>query len=149
MSKSEMIISIDNINILILIDKLFTHLNKTQAKFNETNHFINESIVLSSLSTEDIYNWLKVNQNEPKNVFLLGIFSYFNIISLKDNNNEGFNYFLKSADNCPIAQLYLGKCYTRGFGTEINANLAFNWKKKAAENEIIYAQLELGYLYKT
>src|SRR4051812_48569310 len=134
-----MINSTDNIN--ILIDKLFIHLIKIQVEdFKETKQFINDCIAITTQTTVDIFNWLKENQYESKYAFFLGIFSYYNILGLEENNGEGFSYLLKTADNCPIAQLYLGKCYKKGFGTEVNNILACYWMQKAGENGIICAQ---------
>src|SRR4051794_35686286 len=93
---SEMINSTDNMN--LLVDKLFILLVKIQNEgkdFSETKHFLNKLITLSPQSTSDIFNWLKENQDEPKNVFFLGIFSFYNIINLNENSSKGFTYFLK------------------------------------------------------
>src|SRR6266498_4986382 len=131
---SEINNSADNVN--ILIDKLITLLIKVQDEgkdFKETKYFINNCITLTSQSMDDVLNWLKENQNKSKYVFLLGFF-YHNKFSLKENNSEGFEFFLKAAeDSYPIAQVYLSRCYIKGFGTEISNNLAFNWIQKAAE----------------
>src|SRR6266498_1767093 len=92
---SELVNSANNVN--ILIDKLITLLIKVQNEgkgFNETKHFIKNCITLSSQSIDDVLNWLKKNQNEPKYIFLLGFF-YHN----KFNNNRGFVFFLKAAEN--------------------------------------------------
>ncbi|CAI2179973.1 8911_t:CDS:2, partial [Funneliformis geosporum] len=108
MSENDDISEIDNNN--ILIDKLFKLLIKivNEGKnFDETKDFLNKCIILSARSTDDIFNWLNENQNESKNIFFLGIFSYYNMLSLDENNYEGFMCFLKSANDYPIAQLYL------------------------------------------
>ena len=123
---SEIVNSKDNVN--ILIDKLIALLIKTQDNgkdFNETKHLIHKCITLSSQSIDDIFSWLKVNQNEPKYLFLLGFF-YYNKFVLEEYNNKGFISFYNAAsDNYPIAQVYLSICYKEGFGTEIDNNLAF------------------------
>src|SRR6266540_6099264 len=146
---SEIINSAVNIN--ILIDKLITLLIKVQDEsknFSETKYFIKNCITISSQSIDDVLKWLKENQNKSKYVFLLGFF-YHNKFSLKENNSEGFEFFLKAAeDSYPIAQVYLNRCYIKGFGTEISNNLAFNWIQKAAENESIIGQNILGCYYK-
>ena len=134
---SELVNSANNVN--ILIDKLITLLIKVQDEgkdFNETKYFIKKCITLSSQSIDDVLNWLKENQNESKYIFLLGFF-YHNKFSLEENNSEGFIFFLKAAeDSYPIAQVYLSMCYNKGFGTEINNNLAFNWIIKALLDKI-------------
>ena len=43
--------------------------------FYETKRFINNCIDFSSQSIDDVFNWLKENQNESKYVFLFGIIS--------------------------------------------------------------------------
>src|SRR6266496_5751737 len=145
---SEIVNSADNIN--ILIDKLITILIEVLdggKDFDETKHYINNCISLSSQSVDDVLNWLKENQNESKYIFLLGFF-YHNKFSLEENNSEGFVFFLKAAeDSYPIAQVYLSICYNKGFGTEINNNLAFNWMQRAAENGSIIGQNMLGNYY--
>src|SRR6266498_2998907 len=116
--------------------------------FNETKQFINNRITLSKQSMDDVFNWLKENQNESKYIFFLGFF-YHNKFSLEENDGEGFVFFLKSAeDSYPIAQVYLSICYNEGIGTEISNDLAFNWIQKAAENESIIGQNILGCYYK-
>ncbi|CAI2190921.1 8482_t:CDS:1, partial [Funneliformis geosporum] len=60
------------------------------------------------------------------------------MLILKDNNN-GIIYFQKAANDYPVAQLYLGRCYEKGN----DLHLAFYWYKKAVENVIIYAQSNL------
>src|SRR6266542_3015018 len=143
------IVNSDDIN--ILIDKLITLLIKVQDEsknFSETKYFIKNCITISSQSIDDVLKWLKENQNKSKYVFLLGFF-YHNKFSLEENNSEGFVFFLKAAeDSYPIAQVYLSRCYIKGFGTEISNNLAFNWIQKAAENESIIGQNILGCYYK-
>jgi len=103
---SEIINSADNIN--ILIDKSITLLIKVQDEgkdFNEMKYFIKDCIAISSQTIDDILNWLKENQNEPKYIFLLGFF-YHNNFSLEENSSEGFVFFRKAAeDNYPIAQV--------------------------------------------
>src|SRR4051812_25326137 len=107
---SETINPTDNIN--ILINKLYILLIKIQFKdFKETKQFINDCIAITTQVTVDIFNWIKEYQYESKYVLLLGMFSYYNILSLEEN--EAFLYFLKIADNCPIAQLHLGRCYNK------------------------------------
>src|SRR6266540_6010313 len=145
---SEIVNSADNVN--LLIDKLITLLIKVQDEgkdFDEAKYFIKKYITISSQIIDDVLNWLKENQNEPKYIFLLGFF--YHKFSLLENNSEGFVYFLKAAeDSYPIAQVYLSICYNKGFGTEISDNLAFNWIQKAAENESIIGQNILGCYYK-
>ncbi|CAI2170127.1 16185_t:CDS:2 [Funneliformis geosporum] len=126
MKQTEMINSTDNFS--IQIDKLFKlliHMQDDDKDFDEIKHLINRCISLSDRSVNDIYDWLKESQKELKNIFILGIFSYYNLLGLKDNDDEGFIYFVKSAETFPIAQIYLDKCYNKIFGTEINYNLPF------------------------
>ncbi|CAI2176945.1 20037_t:CDS:1 [Funneliformis geosporum] len=81
---SKMINSTDNIN--IFIQKLFILLIEIQDEgkdYYETRDFINECIILSTRSTDDVIKWLKENQNESKHVFFLGIF-LFMIMDLKE-----------------------------------------------------------------
>src|SRR6266498_6098145 len=92
---SEIVDSADSTN--ILIDKLIVILIKMHNEdtdYNEVNHFIKVCITLSSKSIDDVFNWLKENQNESKYVFLLGFF-YYNKFNLEENNiSEGFVFFL-------------------------------------------------------
>ncbi|CAI2171736.1 9882_t:CDS:2 [Funneliformis geosporum] len=61
----------------------------------------------------------------------------------------GFKCFQKTSNDYPIAQLYLGRCYTKGFGTEANYELAFHWYQKAAKSGNIFAfyNLTTSYYY--
>src|SRR6266542_708367 len=96
---SEIINSTDNIN--ILTDKLIVFLIKMHNEgkdFNETKHFINKCITLSSQSMDDVFNWLKKNQNESKYIFFLGFF-YHNKYTLEENRGKGFKCFLKAAED--------------------------------------------------
>ncbi|CAI2175459.1 6465_t:CDS:2 [Funneliformis geosporum] len=135
----------DSIN--TLIDKLINLLIKSQDEgnnFNETEHFINHCIFLSTRNSYEIFEWLKENQVKSHYQFFLGII-YYNV---EKNFNEAYKLFYKaSEDNYPIAQVYLANCYKTGFGTEINYKLAFKWMQKAAENESICGQLNLGIYY--
>jgi hypothetical protein len=68
-----------NDSIDILIDKLITLLIKTQDEgnnHNETKHFINHCISLSSQTSNDIFEWLKENQTKSLYIFFLGFFYY-------------------------------------------------------------------------
>ncbi|CAI2191979.1 19783_t:CDS:1, partial [Funneliformis geosporum] len=122
----------------MLIDKLMVLLIQTHDEgndFNETKHFINQCIFHSNKNSNDIFEWLKVNQVESKHVFLLGFF-YFNNINFEINEYEALKLFLSaSAKNYPIAQVYLAKCYEEGCGIETSYDLAFNWIQKAVGNK--------------
>ncbi|CAI2165315.1 9943_t:CDS:2 [Funneliformis geosporum] len=152
----EWINSTDNIN--DMIDKFIIHLIKIQDEgkdFNLTKDFINKCIAISTRSADDIFKWLKENKNDSKYVFFFGIFIYYYVVDLKEENDvDGFKCFQKTSNDYPIAQLYLGRCYTKGFekGLEKSCNdkgteKTFFWYQKAAESGNVIAQFKLTSLY--
>ncbi len=148
---SESINIANNVKIKTIIDELIGVLIRLQNEGKdpyETKYFIKNYIGISGQSIEAVLNWLRVNQNESKYIFLLGFF-YHHKFGLEKSNNNGFLFFLKAAeDSYPSAQVYLSVSYKRGFGTEVNDSLAFNWMQKAAENQSIIGQNFLGCYYK-
>ncbi|CAI2180671.1 3736_t:CDS:2 [Funneliformis geosporum] len=67
--------------------------------------------------------------------------------SLRAIISEDYDTFHASTNNYSIAQVYLAKCYEKGYGIERNYNLAFNWMQKAVGNKSIFGQLNLGNYY--
>ncbi|CAI2181138.1 15082_t:CDS:2, partial [Funneliformis geosporum] len=133
----------------LLIDLLFAILIESQndgKTFIETKNLIIQKIIEYGRSTKDFFEWLKGHHTQSKSVLFLGILHYYDVGS-DGNHSEGFMCFLKTANTHPIAQVYLSRCYSRKFGTDMNHDLAFHLIHGAAQNGSPAAQNELGYAY--
>ncbi|RGB32847.1 kinase-like domain-containing protein, partial [Rhizophagus diaphanus] len=135
----------------IIVEKLITFTIKKHdegANFDNMQQLIEQQILRFNQPSSNILNWLLKNQVKPQYKYILGVFYYYNISNINENDNESFELFLQaSKDSYPIAQVYLGKCYNDGYGIECDKDLAFNWYQKSAENESIIGQFYLGNCY--
>ncbi|RIA81104.1 kinase-like domain-containing protein [Glomus cerebriforme] len=142
--------AINNIN-NIIVDKLIEFIIKKHNEgiiFDHIQPLIEEHILRFDQSSNKIIDWLLKNQVKPQHIYLLGVFYYYNIGNINENDSKAFGLFSQaSKDNYSIAQVYLGKCYEDGYGVECNKDLAFNWYQKSVENGSIIGQFYLGNCY--
>ncbi|UZO08517.1 uncharacterized protein OCT59_028771 [Rhizophagus irregularis] len=149
LSKDSFESTVNNINNL-LIERLITVIIKKHDKgytFDQIEQLIDQKTLQFSQITNDLINWLSINQDKSEYIWLYGLFYYYGI-GIEENDEKAFELFSKAAENnYSIAQVYLAKCYNDGYGIEKNKNLAFNWYQKGAENKSIIGQFYLGYCY--
>ncbi|PKK76715.1 kinase-like protein [Rhizophagus irregularis] len=103
---------------------------------------------LDNHDTNEVYEWLLLNQNNIKSIFLLGYFYYYGIIITSVNYEKAFNLFIISSEkNYLLSQHYVGICYEFGNGTMKNESMAFEYYKKIANQDCIVAEFKVGYFY--
>ncbi|GES98820.1 kinase-like domain-containing protein [Rhizophagus clarus] len=135
-------------------DKLINYIIKKHDRgitFDQVQELINKKILQLNQNVDDLIDWISKNQDKSQYIWFLGLFYYYNIGTIDDNNNnniKAFELFLKAANNnYSIAQIYLAKCYYDGYGTENNKNLTFYWYQKSVNNGSIIGKFYLGYCY--
>lgn len=66
----------------------------------------------------------------------------------KGEHAKAFQYFLRAAEQGSVEGQYrVGKCHSKGEGTDKDLKRAFNWYQKSADAEYADALLELGHCY--
>lgn len=141
--------SIDN----IVVDELIKIMIKNHDKgitFDQIKEIINEKILRSGRTTENLVNWLIKNQVGPQYIHFLGLLYYYNIynINIEENSIKAFELFSKaSKSDYSLSQVYLAKCYNDGCGTKKDNILAFQWYEKSVGNGNNIGEFYLGYCY--
>ncbi|RGB40147.1 kinase-like domain-containing protein [Rhizophagus diaphanus] len=105
-------------------------------------------------NSQEMYNWLLNNQNNPNNIFILGYFKYHGIETDTDKR-KAFELYQKATKlNNKLAEKgypggisRLGYCYDQGIGTEININKACELYQKAANLGHSSSQYNLADMY--
>ncbi|EXX75299.1 uncharacterized protein OCT59_007096 [Rhizophagus irregularis] len=101
----------------------------------------------NNTSSQEIYNWLLINQNNLDSIFLLGYFNYLGIETSEDNK-KAFDLFINASEQGHIlAQLYVGSCYQTGYGTTKDEKLALKYYEKIANMGYASGLLKVGYCY--
>ncbi|EXX63649.1 uncharacterized protein OCT59_007104 [Rhizophagus irregularis] len=99
------------------------------------------------INSQEIYNWLLINQNNPDSIFLLGYFNYLGIETNEDNK-KAFDLFINASEQGhALAQFYVGLCYETGRGTIKNEKLAFKCYEKIANLGYASGLIKTGYFY--
>ncbi|CAB4417769.1 unnamed protein product [Rhizophagus irregularis] len=115
--------------------------------FYQVQQLIRKQILQTNQVTDQLIKWLLKNQDKSQYIWFLGFFYYYNI-GVEENANRAFEMFSKAADdNCPIAQVYLAKCYYDGYGTNLNKICHFIGIRSPLKNGCIIGQLYLGNCY--
>jgi TPR repeat protein len=100
-----------------------------------------------NINSQEIYNWLSTNQNNPNSIFLLGIFNAFGI-ETSQNNEKAFRLFINASEkNHLLAQFFVGCCYKFGDGTVINEKLALEYFEKLANENFALGQFYISNCY--
>ncbi|CAB4415461.1 unnamed protein product [Rhizophagus irregularis] len=101
----------------------------------------------NNINSQEIYDWLLINQNNSDSIFLLGYFSYLGIETSEDNK-KAFDLFINASEQGHIlAQLYVGSCYQAGYGTTKDGKLALKYYEKIANMGYASGLLKVGYCY--
>lgn len=89
-----------------------------------------------------------LNNYIETNAFNIGNNYYFGNFGYAKDKTKAVKYWKKSADNGNAeAQYYLGFCYSKGDGVQMNKQTAFYWYQKASNNGNAAAQYNLGCCY--
>ncbi|GBB83804.1 hypothetical protein RclHR1_10470009 [Rhizophagus clarus] len=137
-----------NLSIMIIeiVDLIFKKANKT---IEEAKQDIFDYFNVHDVNSNEIYNWLLDNQNNPDSLFLLGYFNYVGIGTIKKNYRRAFNLFTKASKQDHIlAEHFVGECYRVGIGITKDEQLAFKYYENIANKGYAMGQFKLGWLYK-
>ncbi|CAB4415462.1 unnamed protein product [Rhizophagus irregularis] len=101
----------------------------------------------NNINSQEIYDWLLINQNNSDSIFLLGYFNYLGIETSEDNK-KAFDLFINASEQGHIlAQLYVGSCYHSGYGTTKDEKLALKYYEKISNMGYASGLLKVGYCY--
>ena len=90
----------------------------------------------------------KLQNYVKSNTWLIGWKYYMGSDGFPTNTNKAVETWRMGANNGDSkCQYYLGLCYAKGMGLEINETEAFNWYLKSAQNGYIDAQYTVGCRY--
>ncbi|UZO18143.1 uncharacterized protein OCT59_009463 [Rhizophagus irregularis] len=124
------------------INKLIFKLLNKGIEWKLLNEQVIEYLGNCNISSQEIYNWLSNNQNNPISIFLLGYFNLFRI----ENYKKAFNLFINASEKYhTLAQYFVGYCYQYGYGTIKNDKLAFEYFEKV--KNFTFGQFKIGYFY--
>ncbi|PKC09004.1 HCP-like protein [Rhizophagus irregularis] len=149
-----------NMNLKNMLDWLLNNQN------NSNNIFLLGYFYCFVIKTSDVYKKafdLLYSTTNNKNVihyknanllakYYTGI-CYLNGMGIEKSNVKAFKYFeqlfKEAEENYVNGMVMLGYCYINGIGTEINKKKVLEFYEKAANKGNIYAQNQLGLLYKS
>ncbi|EXX77178.1 uncharacterized protein OCT59_007092 [Rhizophagus irregularis] len=101
----------------------------------------------NNINSQEIYDWLLINQNNSDSIFLFGYFNYLGIETSEDNK-KAFDLFINASEQGhTLALLYVGLCYQLGHGTIEDGNLALKYYEKIANLGYASGLLRAGYCY--
>jgi TPR repeat protein len=113
-------------NYIIIINEIIDFVFKGVNIGNRTKQYFLDYLNNYNINSNEIYNWLLYNQNNPNFIFLLGYYNYFGI-GTKDEE-RAFNLFINASEQDHIlAQYYVGYCYEFGVGITKNEKLALEY----------------------
>ena len=77
-----------------------------------------------------------------------GLFCLYVLSKRAGQVNVAFSYLLRSAElGNPLGQYELSVAFKDGYGTPADSTAYVAWKRKAAESNVVAAQLGIGWLY--
>ncbi|CAB4415523.1 unnamed protein product [Rhizophagus irregularis] len=118
-----------------------------EGKNSIVGEFILDYFNNNNINSQEIHDWLLINQKNSDSIFLLGCFNYLGIETSEDSK-KAFNLFIKaSKQNHTLAQYYVGLCYEIGYGTVKDEKLAFEYYEKIADRGYAMGLFDCGYLY--
>ncbi|EXX51991.1 uncharacterized protein OCT59_007136 [Rhizophagus irregularis] len=118
-----------------------------EGKNSIVGEFILDYFNNNNINSQEIHDWLLINQKNSDSIFLLGCFNYLGIETSEDSK-KAFNLFIKaSKQNHTLAQYYVGLCYEFGYGTVKDEKLAFEYYEKIADRGYAMGLFDCGYLY--
>ncbi|CAI2161833.1 17637_t:CDS:2 [Funneliformis geosporum] len=139
-------------DISIIVDEavsfIFKKLEKGEYKML-SNKIILDFFEIQSITSIEIkiLNWLSNNQNNSNSIFLFGYFHFFGIETSK-NHEKAFTLFMNASEkNHTLANLYVARCYSEGYGITKNDKLAFNYYEKVANKNYAAGQIPIGSCY--
>jgi hypothetical protein len=102
----------------------------------------------NNINLQEIYDWLLCNhQISTNSIFIFAYFNFYGIVA-NVNYEKAFNLFIDASKKGHIlAQLFVGRCYKRGYGTKKDEDLAFIYYERVADKNYAIGQLEIGYCY--
>ncbi|EXX57521.1 uncharacterized protein OCT59_024413 [Rhizophagus irregularis] len=130
-------------NITEFISEVLNKRKREGLRQKVIDYFNNQNI-----NSQEIYNWLFINQNYNSiSIFLLGFFKFYGI-ETSINYNMAFDLFINASEQDHIlAQFYVADCYYLGLGTSENKSLAFKYYEKVANKDYAIGQLSTGSCY--
>ena len=90
----------------------------------------------------EAFDWIvkSAHSGNPKALFILGDLFYSNGLVVSKDEEAVFDYYRASAERgYPPAEYKLAKCYEQGTGTKVDLACAYNWYKKAAEQNYYFS----------
>ncbi|RGB31020.1 kinase-like domain-containing protein [Rhizophagus diaphanus] len=130
-------------NIVNYIFKIFN-----EGKHSPASEFILDYFNDNSINSQEIHDWLLINQNNLDSIFLLGYFNYMGIVTSEDKK-KAFNLFIKASEQThALAQFYVGVCYEFGCGTVKDEKLAFEYYEKIANKGTGFGLEKCGCFYR-
>ncbi|RIA82401.1 kinase-like domain-containing protein [Glomus cerebriforme] len=124
-------ISLEN-NFIVIVDEIIFILDNVQEEEIARLKVINY-LEEHNLTSQEIYNWLLNNQNDPNSIVLFGMFNLLGI-EIIVNNYRAFDLFQEAANlKNAFGINNLGYCYRHGIGTKVDEQKAFELYQKAAD----------------
>jgi hypothetical protein len=134
---------INNFSMVVNELTIFLENIETRTRKNEIINYFNNNDIIS----QEIYDWLLNNQNNPNSVFLLGIFNHFGIV-INVDEQKAFEFYQNAANLGSVSGIIgLGYCYEEGIGTSIDEQKTFELYQKAASLGNPRGIYNLGFCY--
>ncbi|GES87941.1 kinase-like domain-containing protein [Rhizophagus clarus] len=124
--------------IILLLESVSIERKKYEIRNYLRNH---------KITSQEIFNWLKNNQDNLNSNFLLGVFNHFGV-EVNVDKQKAFELYEKAAKSGNVfGMTSLGYCYENGIGTKIDKQKAFELYQKAANLEYALGINNLGRCY--
>jgi TPR repeat protein len=134
----------DNFDIMVNEIILFLESVEIEMRKIKIINYLNDH----NIASQEIYNWLLNNQDNPSSIFLLGVFNYFGI-SINVDKHKAFELYQDAANSEDVSGIIsLGYCYEKGAGANVDRQKAFELYQKSANLGNILAISNLGYCYR-
>ncbi|CAB4415551.1 unnamed protein product [Rhizophagus irregularis] len=139
-------------NLNKIVNNIVNYIFKVHNEGKDQNKSVLRKFILdhfkdNNINSQEIYDWLLNNQNNPDSIFLLGHFNYLGIETSVDRK-KAFNLFIKvSKQNHTLAQYYVGLFYKFGCVVVKDEKLAFEYFEKIANKGYAMGLFDCGYLY--
>ncbi|EXX72244.1 uncharacterized protein OCT59_008524 [Rhizophagus irregularis] len=134
-----------NNNFDIMVNEIILLLDNADIvrKKREVINYLNNH----NITSQEIYAWLLINQNDSNSIFLLGVFNHFGI-EVNVDKQKAFELYQNAANSGNVFGITsLGYCYDEGIGINVDQQKAFGLYQEAANLGNLRGIFNLGYCY--
>ncbi|GBC05773.1 hypothetical protein RclHR1_06410010 [Rhizophagus clarus] len=125
--------------VILLFEDIETEMRKYKIVDYLNNH---------NITSQEIYNWLLINQDNSDCIFLLGVFNHIGI-EVNVHRREAFELYQKAVNLGNIFGIIsLGYCYEKAIGTSLDHKKAIELYQKAANLGSIRGMYNLANCYR-